>query len=58
MLLYRTKPAVYDKIGAWVICAVILFPLFVLSIGMWLKDSAEVGERTGMVDAALYYQSE
>lgn len=51
LILYRTKPVVYGETGVWVICTVIVFPLFVLSVGTWLKDSTEVGERTGMVDA-------
>ena len=51
LIIYRTKPVVYGETGAWMICTVIVFPLFVLSVGTWLKDSTEVGERTDMVDA-------
>ncbi len=45
IVLYGMKPFLYGNVRLWMLLMSGLFPLFILSVGRWVKESGEVGER-------------
>ncbi len=45
IVLYGMKPVLYGNVRLWMLLMSGLFPLFILSVGRWVKESGEVGER-------------
>ena len=50
IVIHAVKPAVYDNVRLWILLLVCIFPLFVRSVRIWVKESGEVCDKTGMAE--------
>lgn len=50
IILYDRKPALYESMETWSILSFLLFLVLILSVRLWMKESARIGGRAGVID--------